>query len=459
MKEDLVNLVKKNKNFTRAIKSPANSKLLEWTELQPGNTLMEKIFNALNETTTPSCPGCEKQLELISLTKGYRGACSIKCLNEVAKSSRIPAAIEKINSFGNMKYISGYEHSHSLVTVQNTACGCTFDVNFNNLFSNPNYCPTHGRELKHAKLAQSNKNREVNAQRVKTRSTRAKKLRDEGKERVRLQNSVIENQVILSGDYLAFIDALRASHGIHAMRIIKSNFPKIAELIKNSNGEVFWERAYNLAHPNHDNSCKECGKPTNFNNLDNFDRGYFSFCSASCSAINKNTQHKLKKTSLEKYGVEHHLSSPSSKAKKIATNIEKYGVEHCQQNKDIHDKTMKSQFRKKTFVLPSGAEVQLMGYEPQVVEWLLQNFCCEDDLNFSHIPTIRYSFDGKNRWYFPDLYVPKENLIIEVKSDWTYNIETEKTKAKAIGTKDAGFTHALIIWDKKEEPKIVITEI
>ena len=46
------------------------------------------------------------------------------------------------------------------------------------------------------------------------------------------------------------------------------------------------------------------------------------------------------------------------------------------------------------------------------------------------MPKIEYNLNNTIRRYYPDFYIPKDNLIIEVKSMWTYKIDLEKNLAK-----------------------------
>jgi hypothetical protein len=46
------------------------------------------------------------------------------------------------------------------------------------------------------------------------------------------------------------------------------------------------------------------------------------------------------------------------------------------------------------------------------------------------MPSIEYTLHGKRHLYHPDIYLPFQRLIIEVKSDYTFSLEREKTKAK-----------------------------
>jgi type III secretory pathway component EscU len=51
----------------------------------------------------------------------------------------------------------------------------------------------------------------------------------------------------------------------------------------------------------------------------------------------------------------------------------------------------------------------------------------------------------KKRRYYPDFYIPKENLIIEVKSQWTLELHKDKNQAKFQAVKEAGFNFRLEI--------------
>ena len=59
--------------------------------------------------------------------------------------------------------------------------------------------------------------------------------------------------------------------------------------------------------------------------------------------------------------------------------------------------------------------------------------------------------DNKKHRYYPDLYIPKDNLIIEVKSQWTYNSQqkwynTNLLKRQACIA--AGYKFKFMIFDK-----------
>jgi hypothetical protein len=64
------------------------------------------------------------------------------------------------------------------------------------------------------------------------------------------------------------------------------------------------------------------------------------------------------------------------------------------------------------------------------------------------MPRIWY-FQDKKRKYYPDIYIEKENLIIEVKSLWTMNKYFEKNMMKQKACWDAGYNFIFMIFDKE----------
>ena len=69
-------------------------------------------------------------------------------------------------------------------------------------------------------------------------------------------------------------------------------------------------------------------------------KGYKNHCCASHANLNPETQAKIRKTCLEKYGVESSNQSEIVKNKMKSTFLRKYGVDNCQKNKEIANKTV-----------------------------------------------------------------------------------------------------------------------
>jgi hypothetical protein len=86
--------------------------------------------------------------------------------------------------------------------------------------------------------------------------------------------------------------------------------------------------------------CKLCGNQTNFSTIPN---GYSSFCSINCSkkylSTNLETKNKMiekmKQTSLETYGAEHHMQSIKGGKEKLKDTMNKlYGVDYYTQTEE-----------------------------------------------------------------------------------------------------------------------------
>lgn len=133
---------------------------------------------------------------------------------------------------------------------------------------------------------------------------------------------------------------------------------------------------------------------------------------------------RIKLTNLERYGFTCALQSATIKEKAKKTCIDRYGVDNPTKNRDILEKACKIQ--SKPYTLPSGKIIHKMGYEPQFLNYVFQNNILKENEIIYHPKGIKYiGFDNKEHYYFPDFYIPKWNLIVEVKSTWTLEKDKE----------------------------------
>lgn len=166
----------------------------------------------------------------------------------------------------------------------------------------------------------------------------------------------------------------------------------------------------------------------------------------------ENAEQRLSKasiTNLEKYGCENPSSNQEVKSRRTATMIERFGVENASQNVEIHKKQSRSLAYE--YIFPSGNSVKVQGYEGRALDCLLKIFKEEDIvIGKNKMPEIWYKIDNRNHRYFPDIYIPKENLIIEVKCEWTYKKDLDtlsKNISKRDGTISLGYKHHFMIFD------------
>jgi hypothetical protein len=121
------------------------------------------------------------------------------------------------------------------------------------------------------------------------------------------------------------------------------------------------------------------------------------------------------------------------------------------QNEEIQQKNTASCFRSKDYTLPSGKVVRIHGYEPRCMDILLSLYR-EDEIQLRNIPQIWYinpNTQRKHR-YFPDMYIPHMNLMIEVKSTWTLRLDYERNMAKFRATVETGYDLHLYVFDEKK---------
>lgn len=116
------------------------------------------------------------------------------------------------------------------------------------------------------------------------------------------------------------------------------------------------------------------------------------------------------------------------------------------QNEIIARKRLKNLHKIKNYILPSGEIVKLKGYEPQFLDFVFKsNLLNEKDINYSP-KRIKYLQDNKIRYYYPDFYVPKYNLVVEIKSKYIAKLQTEKNlNNKKQGVIEAGHNYCLIV--------------
>jgi hypothetical protein len=164
---------------------------------------------------------------------------------------------------------------------------------------------------------------------------------------------------------------------------------------------------------------------------------------------------KIKKTCMEIYGVEWVLQSQEIKEKIKLTNIKKYGFENPSHNAEISEKASKKAYKAKDYIFPSGRIERIQGYEPFMLNELLQKEnVSEDDIivNRKEVPEIWYEdANGKKHRYFVDCYITSQQRCIEAKSTWTAKKKKDCIFLKQQAVKDAGYECEIWIYNEKGE--------
>jgi hypothetical protein len=110
-------------------------------------------------------------------------------------------------------------------------------------------------------------------------------------------------------------------------------------------------------------------------------------------------------------------------------------------------------YNMKIFTWPSGYESIVQGYEPFALQKLLNLGYNESQIitERSKVPKIIYEYNEIISRYYVDIYIPSENKVIEIKSNWTLNIDKDKIYCKGNACKSNGYIFVLWVFDPKGE--------
>lgn len=155
-----------------------------------------------------------------------------------------------------------------------------------------------------------------------------------------------------------------------------------------------------------------------------------------------------------KYGVENPAKNPEIYAKVVETMMQKYGVRHPSHSPELLEKAHAAAFARKTYVAPDGKSFECQGYEPWALEELCEEYgsaAVQNGFNIrlphNNACCVQYNFEGKDRRYYPDIFIPSQSLVIEVKSPYTYEYNPEIMKAKADAVRALGYRYKIWVYD------------
>ena len=154
----------------------------------------------------------------------------------------------------------------------------------------------------------------------------------------------------------------------------------------------------------------------------------------------KNPSAKLKRieTNKNKFGYDNPMKSKEIYDKFKNTNIEKYGVEFPAQNWEIFTKTQKTQLK---IMVYKGIPYQ-GSYELDFLE-KCESINILDKIK--KIKSIKYKLGEKTKYYHPDFYIEDINLIIEIKSNYYYNLYLDNNICKQKSCIEQGYDFLFII--------------
>ena len=138
-----------------------------------------------------------------------------------------------------------------------------------------------------------------------------------------------------------------------------------------------------------------------------------------------------------KYNKDSYSQTDEYKIRFKNTCIERYGVESPMHSDIIFNKQQKSGLKTKKY---DNTELSYQGtYELDFLEKYY------DRLKIEKINPIQYFLNENSHYYHPDFYLPEYNLIIEVKSSYTYNYDLDKNLAKKEYSIKGGYNFMFII--------------
>jgi hypothetical protein len=133
----------------------------------------------------------------------------------------------------------------------------------------------------------------------------------------------------------------------------------------------------------------------------------------------------------------------------------KQGSYRCKYCAD--ENTAKNSFQYKDYVLPSQTVVRIQGYESFALDELLIVFN-ENDLVLTkrNMPVIMYHHKQNQHRYYPDIFIPKQNTFIEVKSEYTYQSNIVQNMIKALAVRKLGYDIEFWIYDRTHFQKTIV---
>lgn len=162
------------------------------------------------------------------------------------------------------------------------------------------------------------------------------------------------------------------------------------------------------------------------------------------------------------YGERHPMHNEEIKKRLEETCLSRYGGTNVMHSIEIFERSIKNAFRIKKYEMPSGKIINVQGYEPFAIKWFLENGYTEEDLTIgnkeieTYIGKIKYkkpNADNESR-YYPDIFIKIDNLVIEVKSEYTYRQNREINDLKRDVVLNAGIGFKFMIFKQANDNKI-----
>lgn len=218
-----------------------------------------------------------------------------------------------------------------------------------------------------------------------------------------------------------------------------------SEEIKNKSKETCLKK-YGCEYVSQNESCKKKMRTTLFER-------YGVYSPLQSDIIKQRAVNTCRKN----HGTDYSFQNTTIREKGRKTCLLKYGCENPFQNTIVFQKQLKRAFTIKDYKLPSGKVVKVRGFEPFALDELYKEYL-EDEIKVApcDIPRIEYFNNDKQHYYFPDIFIPSKNKIIEVKSTWTYKLKPDIIKLKGNACKEKGYLYEIWIYDNKKNKTVEV---
>lgn len=125
------------------------------------------------------------------------------------------------------------------------------------------------------------------------------------------------------------------------------------------------------------------------------------------------------------------------------------GCIHC--DRKFQERVMSNRTYRFKEVTIKRRKFVLMGYEPQAIEWILdKRLASVADLvtGVANVPRIRYALGKREHYHYPDMWIPTQNRLVEVKSTYTLLGTLRSFRmaaAKRLAAEAEGYVYSLLL--------------
>ena len=215
---------------------------------------------------------------------------------------------------------------------------------------------------------------------------------------------------------------------------------------------------YNDKNYNNRKKCKETKleryNDENYNNIEQYKNTCLEKYNVDNISKVQSFKDKKSKTLNLNYNVNSTFALEKSKENKKITLKNKYDVDNVFQIEWVKEKSKKTMMKRygvenpfflsnKRYKIKFDERFNL--YYQGTYEKHFLDFCIKNNIKVTKPTYILYFFNNKEYKYFPDYYIESLNLLIEIKSDYIFEIQKEKNIAKHDYSIRNGFEHIFII--------------